>query len=218
MKKMLTLLLSVFLLVGLVSCDALGGDEGTEVEGDNTYTYQVQWDAQLTDSDYAASASVVDANGAVAMTIGGAMQLGQVTSTIVTDSYFGEGNALNYVHDGVDSWGGVFFNGVAADNDLSAVTEFKIAIKGDIPSELTCWGYKVQGGSETEKEVNLMLYEVENGDADWRLFVIPATDFSAVVELDAFSGIGIWNPKQGTDLLFEGGYVGCDVIIDIAIK
>lgn len=118
--------------------------------GDSSFTYQVEWD-QLTD-EYVNNARVVDVHGNEIMSPAGAMQLGQVTSTPVTDSFFDVGNALNYVHDGIDNWGGVFFNGIEFNNRLTGDVEFKVAIKGYIPPELTCMELMIMGGMSLTKD------------------------------------------------------------------
>lgn len=184
-------------------------------ESDNSYTYQVEW-GQLSDT-YENSISIVDENGSEVMTVAGSMQSGQVTTSPVTDSYFGTGNALNYVHDGLDSQGGVFFDGIVTDNDLPTINAFKIAVKGNIPPELTCWGLTIESEYGLRQDINFMLYEVKSADPEWRLFEIPVTE-DFYIQFYDLKGLGLWNPKRGVDVTYEGGYVGCDLIVDLAIK
>jgi hypothetical protein len=211
LKDLLAVLLCAFLTVGLMSCDVFGEEE--ETSSASKYKNQISWDTQLT-GDYAAGASLVDADDAVVSAAVGSMQLGQVTSVIATDSYFGSGNGLQYIHDGVDSWGGVFTH--VNPTDLSALTEAKIAIKGTISADLTCMGLKLEGGNASAQEINFLSYKAKT-DGDWTIYTIPLTDYD-LVEFDAFMGAGVWNPKSGTDLTFEGGYQATDFVIDVAFN
>ncbi|MBN2618021.1 MAG: hypothetical protein JXR64_06880 [Spirochaetales bacterium] len=213
MKKLLQLTLSLLILVGLVSCDALGLTE-EEAEFDKTYTYQVKWDVQLT-GDYNHGVTIADTSNATVYTDSGAMQLGQVTSAISTDGFFGDDNAVQYIHNGTNDWGGIFFNGGTA-LDISSATAFKVAIKGTISADLTCMGLKVEGGNGSAQELNLLSYTPAT-DGDWTIYTVPTADYD-LVEFSGFHGIGLWNPKSGTDLTFEGGYQATDFIVDIAIK
>lgn len=236
MKKILSLLLSVFLIVGLMSCDVIGGDDdngndteevvdndtnnNTDDNNDDTtdttsitdYTFQVDWDDYLNWGTFNARLTDADGNEVIAAQ-GGSEPAAVAGNTASTEGFFA-GSSYNFMHDGSDSYGGVMtsFDG---GTDLGDVTVVKVAIKGDV-SGLDVIELQL-GDAIGDQVLNILAYDSETS-GDWDVYTIPLADYDSV-DVSTFDWAAIWNPKAtGYTLSDETGYGACDFLYDIAFN